>query len=430
MPATVLLYCASFNYSYQFWISPEWYYMGLTYKAPDPGLLILGYILAALLCAFSPLKIRRPSHIIYWLLYFTVYIPGLFVPIFIQLDQGMTLLLLQLSMASGMLLIALSYRIKLLKLPRYPLNRYLFWMIFFTLFAAGNAILLIFFRNTLHVASLSEVYGQRFAAGKVLNENPGINYVSMALSSVINPFLIVYGLSQRRRSLVALGTFGQVIVYATAAMKAVLLSPVLIVAFYYSLKKDRGGWAPKLGLILAAFFFFLTTFVIGAKPGVLFNLATATLLRAFGLPGAFIGQYQYFFETFPHTYLGHVNGISWLFHSPYEKSLGQELGHFYLGGGGEYGTANANACFFAFDGIAGFGLPGIPIMGAVCAAMFLCLDSFARKYPLWFSGAALTTCAISLTNSSLFTSFLSGGILAFMLLFVFLPRNILGVEPA
>src|ERR1700675_1596969 len=217
MPVAILLYCASFNWSYVQWISPTWGYMGLTYKSPNQALLVLGYIMAAVQCAFSPLTIRRTSQVIYWILYFNVYIPGLFVPLFVQLDNSLTLLLLQLTMTGGMLLIALSYRVKLLRFRRYPVRRGLFWTIFFSLFVVCNAILFVAFRHNLHFASLNEVYASRFQASAILQESVALTHVSSALSNVLNPLLIAYGLSVNRRKLVVLGILGQVLVYATAA---------------------------------------------------------------------------------------------------------------------------------------------------------------------------------------------------------------------
>src|SRR5580698_3455703 len=93
MPLAILLYCASFNWSYARWVSPTWSYMGMTYNSPNPALLVVGYIMAALQCALSPRTIRRTSQVIYWILYFNVYIPGLFVPLYVQLDTSFTLLL-------------------------------------------------------------------------------------------------------------------------------------------------------------------------------------------------------------------------------------------------------------------------------------------------------------------------------------------------
>ena len=73
--------------------------------------------------------------------------------------------------------------------------------------------------------------------------------------------------------------------------------------------------------------------------------------------------------------------INLLISDPYALSTGKEIGGFYAGNSGKYGAPNANACFFAMDGIAGFGLAGIPVMGVICAVMFSVLDSCARKYP-------------------------------------------------
>ncbi len=319
MPVLVPLYCISFNWSYVKWVSPVWSYLGLTYNSPDPALLILGYALASILSALSPLKIRRPSQVIYWVMFFTVYIPGLFVPLFVQLDNGFTLFLIQLCLTGAMLLITLSYRINLLNLPRYPLSRELFWTVFFVLFVLSNLIMLVAFHNDLHLASLKEVYKVRIESRQIAGGNVGIGYFSGALSSVMNPFLIAYGLSTKKRKFLVLGIAGQVFLYATAAMKSILISPILIVVFYYSLRKDRGGWAPKTAVLFTGLFFALTTLAIGKTEGIFFNLASAILLRSFALPGLFIAQYQYFFENFPHTYLGHVTGINLLFPSPYTR---------------------------------------------------------------------------------------------------------------
>ena len=129
MPLSVLLYCAGFHYSYVNWVSPVWAYEGLTYTSPSPALLILAYTLAVLLSIISPPKLQRPSHAVYWLLYFPVYIPGIFVPIFIQLDGGLALLALQLSLTGGMLAIALFFKLPLLTFRRHPISPGLFWAI-------------------------------------------------------------------------------------------------------------------------------------------------------------------------------------------------------------------------------------------------------------------------------------------------------------
>jgi hypothetical protein len=421
--AGVLLYITSFNYVYVRWISYIWGYLGPTYRTPDPALLTLGYALAALLCVLSPLKIGRPSQVIYWLLYATVYIPGLFVPIFMQLDNGFILLLIQLSMTGGMLLIALSYRIRLINLRGFRIENRLFWLLFFIVFVPACIALIVAFGTTLHISSLAEVYSTRKSASKVAAENGGIAYISSLLSNVMNPFLIAYGIKQRRRDLAALGLLGQVLVYATAALKSVLLSPIVIVLFYYSVIKDKGWWVPKMFFMLAGLFLVLIVFAEGVSSGPIFELAAIVLLRSVALPGVFIAQYQYFFEHFPHTYLSHIHGVNLILSNPYHYQLGQEIGGYYQGSSSSGGVMDSNASFFAFDGIAGFGLPGILIMSILCAFTFWALDSCARRNGIAFAAASLTMCAISLTNSSLFTTFLGGGIMVWMILFLVMPLD-------
>ena len=428
MPVAVLLFSASFNWSYVKWISVTWASYGLTYHSPNQTLLTLGYFLPIVLSLLSPLRIRRPSHVIYWLLFFLVYIPGMFVPLYMQLDDSMTLFLIQVSLTCGMSLIAFSYRLTLLKFHHRPISPKIFWVIFFLLFGVCNLALLVVYRSNLQVASFADVYKVRFESGQVASSSTGIGYISEMLSNVLNPFLIAYGLNARRRKLIALGTLGQVLVYAIAAMKSVLVSPLFILLFYYSLKKDRGHWSYKMGLMLAGTIFFFTTLAIGVETGLRFDLASLIIVRSIAMPGLFIGQYQYFFARSAHTYLRQIHLINVFFPNPYQLPLGMEIGRYFMGAG-IYGYMESNANFFATDGIAGFGLLGIPLMGLVCAAMFWVLDSCAKKYSIAFSASALTMCIISLTNTSLFATFLSGGLMAWMLLFIFMPRNMLNYEP-
>jgi hypothetical protein len=288
-------------------------------------------------------------------------------------------------------------------------------------FAALNAILLVVFRGNLHLVSFGEVYAQRASGGEILEANSGMVYVSSALSSVMNPLLIAYGLRTGRRRPLAFGSLGQVFVYSTTALKGVLLSAPFIVLLYYSLKKDRGGWVPKIGLVFVGTCLVVTEFVIGQEPfSILFAVGGMLLMRTYAMNGLLTAEYQYFFEHNPYTYLAHVKGISWFVHNPYTMDTGHEIAA-YFGDIGTYGIVNSNAHFFAMDGITGFGLVGIPIMGIVCAVMFWVLDSCARRYPISFSASALTMCMLSLTSNSLFSTLLGGGLLVWMVLFLFMP---------
>ena len=169
---------------------------GLTYRSPDPLLPIVGYFLPGAPWFVSPFKIRRPSQVIYWMLYFIVYIPGFFVPLFMQLDQSLTLLMLQLSMTCGMLLIALSYRHKTRNIPRRPLNVKLFWTIFCDMFCTCSVDPVIRFpwQPSFRIP-------ERGLRREVREEDTSPRKTSALpmypprYSSVMNPFLIAYGLT-------------------------------------------------------------------------------------------------------------------------------------------------------------------------------------------------------------------------------------------
>jgi hypothetical protein len=181
----------------------------------------------------------------------------------------------------------------------------------------------------------------------------------------------------------------------------------------------------KMGLCFAGILFALTIMVVGTESGIIFSAASVVMMRTFEMPGMLIGQYQNFFEHNPHTYLGNVHGVNLFVGNPYTSALGIEVSRFFgiVSANGENGDVVSNASFFAMDGIAGFGLPGIPLMGLICALLFWLLDGCARKIPIEFSVSGLAMIIISLTNVSLFTTLLGNGMLAWMLLFLFVPTH-------
>lgn len=274
-----------------------------------------------------------------------------------------------------------------------------------------------------HFASINDVYSVRTPAKHILEANPAIAYVSQLLAIVLNPLLMGFGLVHRRRSLFLLGVMGELLLYSTAAVKLQMAAPIAVIIFFYTLKKDRGGWVPMMAILFAGMFFVLTTVAIGLQPGPLFNIASLLLVRTFTIPGSEMGEYQHFFSNMPHTYLGNVTGINHILPNPYQLSIGEEVSSYY-GVTGKYGLTNANASFFAMDGIGGFGLGGILVMGLLCALVFWFLDSCAREYELKFSVPVLAMVIMSLTNVSLFTTLLGNGLIVWMLLFIVMPREL------
>ncbi len=425
MPAIAFAYCAGLNFAYVQWVAPVWNGLGFVYNVPNQALVILGYLFAVGQCLVSPLRIRRPSQAIYWLLYFLVYLPGLFVPLYLQMVSTTKLFLLQLSLSAGMLPIALSYRMSLPAIHRHPLKLRLFWSLFGAVYLVSSLTLVMAFRGSLQLASFTEIYSVRYQASLLLDQYPAMGYVTQLLGNIMNPALIAYGLVVHRKKMIALGVLGQVLIYSTAAAKSILVSPLVILIVYFTFKSDRGNWVNKLGLGCAGIVFGLTALVVGTESGIVFNVASVVLMRTCEMPGLLLAQYQYFFESNPHTYLGDVHGVNLLVSNPYTSPLGVEVSRFLgiVSAGGANGDVVSNGSFFAMDGIAGFGLPGIPLIGLFCAGVFWLMDGCARHLPIAFSVSALTMIIISLTNVSLFTTLLGNGLIAWMVLFLIIPGH-------
>ncbi len=84
-------------------------------------------------------------------------------------------------------------------------------------------------------------------------------------------------------------------------------------------------------------------------------------------------------------------------------------------------TFDENANFWVTDGIAAIGLPGIIFISILCALVFWALDCAAAKHDLRFSATCVALVCLSILNVSLFTTLLSGGLFAMMIILSILP---------
>jgi hypothetical protein len=107
---------------------------------------------------------------------------------------------------------------------------------------------------------------------------------------------------------------------------------------------------------------------------------------------------------------------NWLVHYPYHYPLGTEIGYYF------YGTlVDTTAHFWATDGLAALGLPGILLVSALCAFLFWIVDSATARHDPRLAGLVTFYAIYSLANLSLFTTFLSGGLGLLVLLLHLLP---------
>jgi hypothetical protein len=114
-------------------------------------------------------------------------------------------------------------------------------------------------------------------------------------------------------------------------------------------------------------------------------------------------MYINFFQSHPLTYYSHINVVSVFVHYPYQMSLGQVVGFDLVAD-----DLNANANIYATDGYAALGAVGVVLIGAILG-LFLSVANAMTARSLRMACAAFVPFVMIVSNSSLFTSLLSGG---------------------
>jgi hypothetical protein len=395
--------------------------MGFNYEEPDTYVFLISLAAALLPSAYLPIHCSSIKDFAGWILYYVLYMPSVTIPVLQgHLDSSDQLLLI-LSLSLSFLIILLPTRTRsFTRRAEFAPTRDLFWTGFFTVYLALIVYVVAEFGTTLRVVGLAEVYVQRFVADDAFDAS-FVGYATGFLSGGLNPFLITVGLFQRKPLLIAIGALGQVLVYATAALKAVFLSVVLIPVFYFILRKGRLN-LNIIGFVFTSIAFGLMIIInsVDTDEDVILREVVALIyMRTFCMTGVLTGMYADFFLSHPLTYYSHINVVQVLIPYPYAAQVGQEIGLYLSPGALRF---NANASFWATDGLAAMGFTGVILAGLLFRFFILIIDSVTSQTMLPVVSAALIPALVGVTNSSLFTTILSGGAGVLVLLFYFWTR--------
>lgn len=411
MVLTCMLYVVTFGVVYEWVIEPVWGYEGFHSRATLTREAI-GGVLASLPGLWMPIKLERPSQVLYWLLYLLVVVPTCLVAICALEDQSSGPILLAACLVTVFALTGLVYHLPLLPLPQVHLENYEFGVILILLSTTFYAFLVSTFGFKFHFVSLQDIYSVRAQYENTLDRAPTLVAYAISWQAwVINPFVMAMGLRWRRLSWVLVGAAAQFAIYSITGFRSMFFSVGLLLYLLWSM---RGGTAFGTRLVSTWTAIFagagaLQFFGYALTPAALVNM------RMTALPGLLTGYYYEFFSSHPHAQLGHSIFKS-LVDYPYAVQPPYLIAFTYF----HNAVMESNANLWA-DAFANFGYVGIIVFSLLLAVVLWLYDSMARGRDKRLAALAIGLPAFALSNTGLLTALLTNGIGLVMLLVYLMP---------
>lgn len=424
--ALTAAYFGTFAWMYIVYVSTDYEYFGFGYETDWPLYDIVTVTLLSLAPSlWIPTTFRRPSTVFIYFQYFLIYIPALWmtrhstIPILGAADQ----ILISTSLAISMsILLWCHYRVPLVQFNSIRLRGHLIWRTIYGFAALLLVVLVVQLGGNFHLVGLGEIYALRRDAGDLVDAsgNTFVNYAFTWLNGLVLPLIFARAVIRSRylELLCVVGCY--VFLFGIWGAKTSLFSPIILMVA--SLWASRGPSRMPLLMVSAFIIALLVPVFLPFDDGLgaLIKLWWIAIvdMRTFSIPGISISQYYDFFSSHPLTLGSHVTGLNWFITYPYDLDIPRTIGYYYYG---HELTANAN--YWAQDGLAGFGIAGIVVVTFVAAFVFWMLDCVTQGLQIRFLVTALVGTIISFTNTSLFTTLVTGGLGLFLLACALMPRD-------
>jgi hypothetical protein len=361
-----------------------------------------------------PITLRRPSQVIYWLLYLLVFVPASTIPFLsLYIDSG-RLLLFEASLFVAFASLSIVHKIPLLRLPRLRTSALSFWMVVALLSVSFYVYIVSVFGLRFNIVALTAAYDLRSEYKATLGtEGSLVQYALGWQSYTLNPLLIAYGLTNKRPILLLGGVSGQLMIFSITGFKSVFFSGVLIFALWVALQARGRRFGlytvyGALGLVLIS-----TLMDLLGRSSFISSLFVRRLIHT---PGLLTGYYFEFFSNNPKAFLGH-SILSRFVEYAYDTPPALMIASVYF----RSPDVSANANVWA-DAFANFGYLGLFGFTVLLGLVLWAFDSVAkgRDYKLTCLMAGVP--AFTLCNSALLTSLLTHGIGLALLLVYLMPR--------
>ncbi|NOU59224.1 hypothetical protein [Marinifilum caeruleilacunae] len=267
------------------------------------------------------------------------------------------------------------------------------------------------YHNNMRIVSFTSVYQLRAENAEVGNAFMG--YINSWSGSFIFPLIFVYGLFKKDKKFIVFGALSFLFLYSIFGAKSDFLAPLILFGFYKFFL-----WQYKMNInllsILTISLGLLTLLLLcNLENEIVYVLAAVFLMRTMTISGIlFVGYYMPFFQSHPYTFFSHVNIINAITNSnPY---AGEAIGKVVTEGG-----MNANAVFWAMDGVTAMGVTGVAIVSFLFLLFLILINSLATAENRNFLCILFLIPMVALLNTSFFSFLLSEGVFLIILTILF-----------
>ncbi len=402
-----ILYSVSFLILYLYYLVPVWGIDGYDIYRANPYLLIC-FVYTILPIIFA--KELNLSSFISFFIYFLMYVPVIYTLYFnskiisyVELFIIHTLL---------MLFMILFFWISNLNLKKFHIKIGFDKDFIFTIFFVFILIIYIYkYKSFFSLKNFNEIYLLRKENVEMLR---GISrYIPMWSVGIIIPYFFSLNLYKRdlKIRLVYLGIsiIYAFVMYAFLGMKSVIFIFPFMFGIYFVLKYFKKSFFHFILLVLSLI---VLSLILLPDVGILYWIKSIILQRTLAVSGWTMSKYYDYFTEVGYSYYTHVDILN--------KFLGIDVYYPFgsLGFGqlialeiGATTDASFNANFWATDGIAAFGIPGLIIINIISLFLLIIFNLLSSKNELIIKQQIImcTGFLMNLTNVGLFESLLNGG---------------------
>lgn len=418
----VVVYICSFLFSYEHWVVPRYEAWGMSYRVVPAGYILTSWALCLITALWIPVDLTRPSQLLFFVQYFLIFIPTSF----ILYHSGKPelppekVLVLVLFLFFGLTILQAGYKLPLLDIKLRGLSPGVFWSFFWCGLVCLIIYMLKVFGSHFQLADFQDIYDVRSASSDFVEASGSsfAGYAQMWLSGFFLPFLFSVGIFRRRLSHVAMAAAGYLYLLGVGGSKSNMLAIVYLSAIFFLVRTGGKNASLKIAICFSVLLIFPALFTLTGTAGEAVDTWYVAIVhsRIFTIPQLSIGQYYYFFESNPLTYGSHITGINLLVTYPYDIDIPRAIGRYYYDA-----DLTANVNMWAQDGIASFGLIGIPVVSFIATVVFWFIDSIFRLHDHRFVTVALGNIALIFANGSIFTTIISGGLFLLVINLYFYP---------